>query len=227
VEGLSSVGTKKDMPERLAEKTASKLKEKDLAVINQVGQASDCVSYVEDQLEEEVHRKDEEDKLSEERKYLMLERSLEKSLQATLVKALNEMKQSLHVIGNKVEEDKFWQEVKMNRPRDQHKINVGVQKLAYIQVYTLRVPNKEGQNIAAALRDSVSEDLMEAALKEKFFLLRQSARSKKRKINYSSSVSSSESHLVFSQSQFNLGTQNMQFLQKFSEELVMGLYATL
>ncbi|CAG8509225.1 4179_t:CDS:2 [Cetraspora pellucida] len=169
----------------------------------------------------------------------MLERSLEKSLQATLTKALSEMKQSLHIIGNKVEEDKFWPEEKMDRPRDQYEYNewrrigkeldeallskslelvIRARELAYTQAYTLRVANKEGWDIAAALRDSVSEDPMEAALNEKLVFARQSARSKKRKVDYTSPVSSSKSYLAFSQPYLSLGAQNRQLFQKFPGE---------
>ncbi|CAG8476832.1 12770_t:CDS:2 [Cetraspora pellucida] len=236
-EGLPSVGNKKEMAERLAVKTVSKLKGKDLAIRNQLGQASERANYVDDRSGAEVRRKEassnmeqvesiydegsdkrfhepsrngfmnqgKDDRLGEERRYLMLERSSEKSLQATLAKALGEMKQSLYVIGNKVEEDKFWPEIKMNRPRDQYEYDewrrigkeldealltkslepvVRARELAYTWVYTLRVANKEGWDIAAALRDSVNEDPMEAALREKLIVARQSAKSKKRKTDY-------------------------------------------
>ncbi|CAG8479300.1 10367_t:CDS:10 [Scutellospora calospora] len=57
----------------------------------------------------------------------------------------------------------------------------------------LRVANKEGWNVALALKDPASEDLLEASLKEKLILARQSVRSKKRKTDYSSVATSSSS----------------------------------
>ncbi|CAG8622256.1 11281_t:CDS:2, partial [Scutellospora calospora] len=167
-EGLPSIGNKKEIAERLAAKTASKLKGKDSVVRNQLDQASECVNYIEDRSKAEVHRKEagnnveqvesnydegsnkrfheplsvflnqnEDNRLGEERRYLILEKFLEKSLQAILAKALVEMKQSLYVIGNKVEENKFW---------------------------------PESWDIAAALDNSISEDSIEAALREKLIV---------------------------------------------------------
>ncbi|CAG8676802.1 12441_t:CDS:1, partial [Cetraspora pellucida] len=46
------------MAERLAIKTASKLKKKDLAARNQLGQAIKHVSYVEYRLKAEVYKKE-------------------------------------------------------------------------------------------------------------------------------------------------------------------------
>ncbi|CAG8509206.1 4178_t:CDS:2 [Cetraspora pellucida] len=208
-EGLSNAGTKKDMAERLAAKTASKLKGKDLAVSNQLVNMLIMLMIGQEQ---RFMNQGENDRLGEERRYLMLERSLEKSLQVTLAKALDEMKQSLYVISNKVKEDKFWPEIKMDRPRDQ------VRELAYTQAYTFHVANKEGWDIAAALRDSVSEDPMEANLREKLIAARQSTKSKKRKTDYVTVVSSSGSQLTFSQPHLGPCTQNIQLFQKFSGE---------
>ncbi|CAG8624116.1 4883_t:CDS:2, partial [Cetraspora pellucida] len=59
-----------------------------------------------------------EEKVLEERRFLSLESSMEKSLQATLIKAIEEMKSSLQSAENR-DNDKFWSEVKMNRPKDQ------------------------------------------------------------------------------------------------------------
>ncbi|CAG8540708.1 18040_t:CDS:2 [Cetraspora pellucida] len=136
-----------------------------------------------------------EEKVLEERRFLSLERSLEKSLQATLMKAMKEMKSSLQSAGNR-DEDKSWPEVKMDRPRDQFEYNewrkigreldeallfkslepiVRAREIAYTRAYMLRVANKKGWDVASALKDPASEDPLEAFLKEKLMLARQSA----------------------------------------------------
>ncbi|CAG8599865.1 4363_t:CDS:2 [Cetraspora pellucida] len=80
------------------------------------GQASKHVNYIDNRF----INHNEKDRLGEERRYLILKKFLEKSLQVTLAKALGKMKQSLYVIGNKVEKNKFWPKIKMDRSRDQY-----------------------------------------------------------------------------------------------------------
>ncbi|CAG8533591.1 23099_t:CDS:2 [Cetraspora pellucida] len=117
-EGLSSLGSKKKLVERFASRTLSKIKGK-VVEINNVGYLNEELdSQVEESFRAENRNNLDKKKLTEEKRYMLLERSLEKSLQAILLKALEKLKQNLNGIGNQ-DEDRLWPEVKMNRLRDQ------------------------------------------------------------------------------------------------------------
>ncbi|CAG8486927.1 16553_t:CDS:2 [Cetraspora pellucida] len=172
---LSVSGSKKDLTERLTAKTAVKLREKESEK-----------KAMKDNMRSEVCRKG----LNEEQHKIyynigaekfMLESQRGKLLQAMLTKALADLKQTLHVhkIGKELDEALYTKFLKLI---------VKVQKLAYIQAYTLQVVNIKGWDIASAFRDLVSEDPIEVALREKLVLARQLAKNKKRKLDYSSLI---------------------------------------
>ncbi|CAG8479287.1 10366_t:CDS:2, partial [Scutellospora calospora] len=124
-EDLSVSGSKKELADRFALKIANKMKEKGPVELSNSFQVNeDHDNQARDRLKGNNHRSNQarnhiaEERVLEERRFLSLKRSLEKSLQATLMKAIEEMKSSLQSAGNR-DEDKFWLEVKMDRPRDQ------------------------------------------------------------------------------------------------------------
>ncbi|CAG8846785.1 17300_t:CDS:1, partial [Racocetra persica] len=58
---------------------------------------------------------------------------------------------------------------------------VRAREIAYTRAYTIRVANKEGWDIASALNEMVTDDPMEAALRERLTFARQSAKNKRRR----------------------------------------------
>ncbi|RIB05021.1 hypothetical protein C2G38_2282038 [Gigaspora rosea] len=86
--------------------------------------------------------------------FLALERSLEKSIQASLEKAVDEIRKSI----------KNWEMI--GKVRD----------VAATRAFTLRVAKREGWNVVAGIRDPLDDDPMEVFFQEKLASARQSTR---------------------------------------------------
>ncbi|CAG8579159.1 16240_t:CDS:2, partial [Gigaspora margarita] len=72
--------------------------------------------------------------------YIALERSLEKTVQATMEKVVSDIKKSVQLTQS-VDENKYWPKEKMNKPRDQFEDWEGVLKVREIvatRVFMLR-----------------------------------------------------------------------------------------
>ncbi|CAG8493783.1 3833_t:CDS:2, partial [Cetraspora pellucida] len=248
-EGLSVSGSKKELADCFALKMASKMKEKGpVELPNSFQVNEDHDNQAGDRLRGNNRRFDQarvfdqsvesgemlgrnhmaEEKVLEERRFLSLERSLEKSLQATLIKAMEEMKSSLQLAGNR-DEDKFWPEVKMDRPRDQFEYNEWrkIGRELDEALLSKSLEPIEGWDVASALKDPASEDPLEASLKEKLMLARQSVRSKKRKTDYSSVATSSVAYPFAPQTHLNPYAQFTQLAQKpYLDQGSMAFYHT-
>ncbi|RIB01046.1 hypothetical protein C2G38_2232062 [Gigaspora rosea] len=154
-EGLSEAGVKRDLVERLAERVVSKSRRK--VRIDDDGQGNNGNSDLQ---------------------FLALERSLEKLIQASLEKAVGEIRRSVQVMQNG-EESRYWPREKFGKARDQFEYDewckVGrtldnalvnrdlemigkVRDVAATRAFTLRVAKREGWNVAAGIRDLLDDD---------------------------------------------------------------------
>ncbi|CAG8456977.1 20186_t:CDS:2 [Cetraspora pellucida] len=229
-EGLSVSGFKKELADHFALKMASKIKEKESVKLPNSFQVNeDCDNQARDRLKGNNHRFDRAQVFDQSVEFgKMLERvaddTPEKIFEEIITSNVNESnrrdKSSLQLAGNQ-NENKSWPEVKMDRPRDQ------AREIAYMRAYMLRVVNKEGWDVASALKDPASKDPLEASLKEKLMLARQSVRSKKRKTDYSSVATSSMTYPFTSQAHLNPYAQFMQPVQKsYLDQSSMPFYHT-
>ncbi|RIB28598.1 hypothetical protein C2G38_2157588 [Gigaspora rosea] len=139
-EGLSEVGVKRDLVERLVKRVVSKSKRKER--IDDDDQGNNVWG---------------ENNGNSDLQFLALERSLEKSIQATLEKAVGEIKRSVQVMQNS-EERRILDNTLVNRDWEM----IGkVHDVAATQAFTLRVAKKEGWNVAAGIRDLLDDDPIE------------------------------------------------------------------
>ncbi|CAG8446014.1 4009_t:CDS:1 [Cetraspora pellucida] len=208
-EGLSEVGAKKELVERLVGRVVSKAKgkgrvegcsqDRDFWDERMSLESEDVVrDTVEKRTENEANTEVQNDSLSDSR-YIVLEKSLEKTVQATLGKALEDFKRCVQSVYS-VEDDRYWPKEKLNKPRDQFEYDewcklgryldnsliskewdfvVKARDVAATRAFMLRVANKEGWNVAAGIKDPANDDPMEAYFHEKLANARQSARNKR------------------------------------------------
>ncbi|RIB25720.1 hypothetical protein C2G38_2138637 [Gigaspora rosea] len=218
-EGLSEAGAKQDLIERLAERVVNKSKRKertdDSGQSNNVWRENDIGlgSRVFEKNFEKGTRVDEgyartQEWGSSDLQFLALERSFKKSIQATLEKAVGEIKRSVQVM-HSVEESKYWPREKFGKASDKFEYDewckVGrlidsalvnrdwgmiekVRDVAATRAFTLRVAKKDW-NMVAGIRDPLDDDPMEVFFQEKLASARQSAKNSRSRWDEKSEVS--------------------------------------
>ncbi|RIB09488.1 hypothetical protein C2G38_2251351 [Gigaspora rosea] len=157
---LSEVGTKKELVDRLASRIVDKAREKDRGKKNnrsknrQEGRVDTDLGF--------AIREENFDRRSEttdgdagvqgfsvpDLQYIAIEKSLEKMVQATMEKVVNDFRKCMQ----SVDEYKYWAKEKMNKPRDQFEYD------EWCRIG--RVAKRKGWNMAAEIKDSSDEDPM-------------------------------------------------------------------
>ncbi|CAG8439411.1 17262_t:CDS:10 [Cetraspora pellucida] len=137
-EGLSVSGSKKELADHFVLKMASKMMKKEPVELPnsfQINKDHDnqAERVADDTSENILLNYMAEEKVLKERRFLSLERSLEKLLQTTLMKAIEKMKSSLQLAGNQ-DENKFWLE--------SLELIVRAREIAYTQAYMFENPLK-------------------------------------------------------------------------------------
>ncbi|RIB02128.1 hypothetical protein C2G38_2228679 [Gigaspora rosea] len=206
-EGLSEVEVKWDLVERLAGRVVSKSKRK--VRIDDDGQGNNIWgennvdfggSFFEKGFEKRSKVNERNAKMQDwgnsDLQFLALEQSLKKSIQATLEKAVGEIKRSVQVMQDG-EESRYWPREKFGKARDQFEYDewykVGrildnalvnrdwemigkARDVAATRAFTLRVAKKEGWYVAAGIRDLLDDNPMKVFFQKKLASARQSAR---------------------------------------------------
>ncbi|CAG8495244.1 16920_t:CDS:2 [Gigaspora margarita] len=111
--------------------------------------------------------------------YIALERLLEKTIQATMEKVVNDIKKSVQATQN-IDENKYWPKEKINKPRDQFEYD----EVVATRTFILRVAKREGWG-ASEIRDSSDEDPMDVYFQDKLASARQLAKNKRPKVGSS------------------------------------------
>ncbi|CAG8614332.1 1725_t:CDS:2, partial [Cetraspora pellucida] len=186
-EGLSEMEVKKELMERLAVRMFNKTKRKAIENSNISGMSSK---------KENIRRKRGEVRILEDNEgrtgvqeygvpdlqYLALERSLEKTVQATMEKV---PKEKLVKVRDQFEYDE-WCRVGKNfdnvlRNKDWDLI-VKARDVTATRAFMLRVANKERWNIVAGIRDLLEDDPIEAYFQERLANARELARNKRARL---------------------------------------------
>ncbi|CAG8566241.1 10790_t:CDS:2 [Racocetra fulgida] len=187
VEGLPEIENKKDLAEHFATKLLNNIKGKETTNVDDSWQGDKEYYYGTYNQARSIYDVSEnilwnhtEGTYIEDRRYISLKKSLEKSLQAILAKALEEIKISLRL--SEKQENKDWSEVKINRPRNQFEYEEW-RKVGKLLDEAL-MSKSWNQDVAAALKESCNESPLETMFKEKLMVARQ-YKNKKRKLDYS------------------------------------------
>ncbi|RIB12582.1 hypothetical protein C2G38_2200265 [Gigaspora rosea] len=206
-EGLLEAGVKRDLVKRLVGRVVSKSKRKER--IDNDGQGNNVwgennVGFGGRLFEKGFEKGSKviegdakmQDWGNSDLQFLALERFLEKLIQATLEKAVGEIKRSVQVMQNS-EKNRYWPREKFRKARDQFEYDEWykverildnalvnrdwemiekVRDVAATRAFTLRVAKREGWNVVAGIRDPLDNDPMEVFFQEKLASARQSAR---------------------------------------------------
>ncbi|CAG8566091.1 12638_t:CDS:2 [Cetraspora pellucida] len=207
-EGLPETGAKKELVERLAMRIISKAKGKGVENSNQCkdtwdeksGNVLDILTREKDERRSDINDGSfgVQECVIPDLQYMALEKSLEKTVQATMEKVVGEFKRNVQEL-QQDEGDKYWPKEKLGKARDQFEYDewckagrfldnalrsrnwdliIKARDVVATRAFMLRVASKEGWNIAAGIRDPLDDDPMEAYFQERLANARQVAKNK-------------------------------------------------